>query len=125
MNPKEVLDERYELVRRIGVGGMGSVWEARELPSGRHVAIKALHEHLMTETELVTRFLREAQAALEARFSGHIIEVYDVVQPAERPPYIVMEFLEGEDLEQILEREGRLEPRRAMDLIIQNYGQNL
>lgn len=119
MKPNDVLDGRYKLGRRVGVGGMGSVWEARELPSDRHVAIKALHEHLINETELVTRFLREAQAALEARYSGHIIEVYDVVQPAERPPYIVMEFLEGEDLEQILEREGPLEPRRAVDLIIQ------
>lgn len=119
MNPNEVLDGRYKLVKRVGVGGMGSVWEARELPSDRHVAIKALHEHLTDETDLVTRFLREAQAALEARYSGHIIEVYDVVQPIESPPYIVMEFLEGEDLEQILEREGPLEPRRAVDLIIQ------
>ena len=119
MKVGEVLEGRWELVRRIGAGGMGSVWEARELASGRRVAIKALHPHLVEERDLVDRFLREARAALEARWSGHIIEVIDVVRPEGEPPYQVIEYLDGEDLERILAREHRLDPRRAVDLVIQ------
>ncbi len=119
MKVGDVLDERYELVRCIGGGGMGAVWEAYERPTDRRVAIKALHDHLIHETDLVARFLREARAALESQYSGHIIEVIDVVHPPERAPYQVMEFLEGEDLARILEREGPFEPSRAAELVIQ------
>ena len=119
MQAGESIDGRYELVREIGAGGMGTVWEAIELSSDRPVAVKALHDHLIDKRGVADRFLREAKAALEARFSGHIVEVLDVVQPDDRPPYFVMELLEGEDLRQILDREGALEPRRAVDLIIQ------
>jgi eukaryotic-like serine/threonine-protein kinase len=119
MKVGEVMDERYELVRQIGVGGMGAVWEARDLAADRRVAIKALHEHLVDQHELVARFLREGQAAMETRYSAHIIEVLAVVNPPERAPYLVMEYLEGEELREVLEREGRLEPRRAVELVIQ------
>jgi serine/threonine-protein kinase len=119
MKDGDVLDGRYELVRCIGGGGMGSVWEAFTLSDGRRVAIKALHEHLVDERDLVARFLQEAEAALESRYSAHIIEVLDVVHPPGRAPYLVMEYLEGEDLAQILEHEGPMAPARAAQLIIQ------
>ncbi len=119
MKTGDVLDGRFELVQCIGGGGMGSVWEAQQLSTNRRVALKALHEHLTDEEDLVARFLREAKAALESRYSGHIIEVLDVVHSLERAPYLVMEYLEGEDLAQILEREELLEPVRAAQLIIQ------
>ena len=120
MKVDEVLDGKYKLVRQIGVGGMGSVWEALQLPAGRRVAVKSLHHYFVEEAELTARFLREARAALEARYSGHIIEVIDVVNTRGQPPYMVMEYLEGEDLSQILQREGPLEIKRAVDLVIQS-----
>lgn len=120
MKEGDILDEKFKLVRQIGVGGMGSVWEALELPAGRRVALKSLHNHLVEEPELTARFLREARAALESRYSGHIIEMIDVVNHRGRPPYLVMEYLEGEDLYQISQRDGKLEITRAVNLIIQS-----
>jgi serine/threonine-protein kinase len=120
MRAGEVLDGRYELVRAIGGGGMGSVWEAATLSGNRRVAIKVLHQHLVEERDLVARFLQEGKAAMEARYSGHIIEVLDIVNRHGTPPFLVMEFLEGENLSQILRREGRLDARRASGLVIQS-----
>lgn len=114
-----ILDDRYELKRELGVGGMGSVWEVRELATGRRLAVKLLHERLMSQRGVPERFLREAQAAFEAKFSGHIVEVLDVVAEDDEPPYIVMEYLEGADIRQILQEEGAFSPRRAVDLVIQ------
>jgi serine/threonine-protein kinase len=119
MKVGEVIDGKYMLVREIGVGGMGAVWEAKALLDDRRVAIKSLHERLVEERELTERFLREARAALEARFSGHVIEVIEVVSGRGRPPYLVMEYLEGEDLSKILERQSSLEIGRAVDLVSQ------
>lgn len=119
MNVGEVLDERYELACQIGAGGMASIWKARDLDRDRAVALKILHVHLLERSRLVARFIREAQAAQEARFSEHVIEVLDVVHHPGRQPYQVMEYLEGEDLDQILEREVSLEAHRAVELIIQ------
>lgn len=120
MQVGDVLDKKYKLVSQIGVGGMGSVWEALKLPQGRRVAVKSLHDHFVEEAELTERFLREARAALESRYSGHIIEVLDVVNKRGQSPYLVMEYLEGEDLYQIRERESALDITRAVDLIIQS-----
>ena len=116
MKPGDRLDNRYLLVRQIGVGGMGTIWEAKHVESGLHVAIKAMHDHLMTEARLLSRFVREAQASLEARRSGHIIELMDLVQPMNRAPYLVMEYLDGDDLSHILRQEGALQPGRAVYL---------
>lgn len=122
MNVGEVLDGRYELVELIGHGGMGEVWEARDRSASadvQRVALKSLHPHLLIEKELVARFLREAKAALETRYSAHIIEVLDVVHMPSRPPYLVMEYLEGDNLLQVVESEGPLEVTRAVNLVVQ------
>lgn len=119
MKAGDLFHGRYVLGRCLGTGGMGSVWEAHELPSGRKVALKVLHRHLLNDEELVTRFLQEGRAALESQFSAHVIEVLDVVNPDDRAPYLVLEYLDGENLSQILLREGPLESGRAVDLIIQ------
>lgn len=119
MNPGEVLDRRFKLVCQVGAGGMASIWKARDLERGEQVALKILHVHLLDRPRLVARFIREAQAAQEARFSGHVIAVLDVVHHPGRQPYQVMEYLQGEDLDRILEREARLEPHRAVELVIQ------
>ena len=114
-----VLAGSYELVRLIGRGGMGEVWEGRHLRVGRPVAIKLLRRELGGGGDpAATRLLREAQAAA-AVGSDHIVEVLDAGETDEGVPYLVMEFLPGEDLGVLLAREGKLEIARAVELIIQ------
>src|SRR5678816_2598426 len=88
----EVLGGRYALVRRIGTGGMGAVYEAIQSDLGRRVAVKVLHSHLSLEPTLLERFRREALAAAAL---GHpnIVSVSDLQSPAEGPPFLVMELL--------------------------------
>jgi eukaryotic-like serine/threonine-protein kinase len=106
-----LLGERYRLVRMIGSGGMGAVWEAEDEVLGRPVAVKVLSESLAAGERAVSRFEREARAA--ARLSGpHITAVYDFGR-SEGRPYIVMELVRGETLADRLAREGRLPPHEA------------
>lgn len=119
MTTGEVLDGRFRLVRKLGTGGMSTVWEARELAGDQRVAIKLLHEHLSSQRSVVERVVREAQAVAEAQFSAHIVEILEVVEREGNQPFIVLEYLEGEDLRRILDREGPLAARRSVDLIIQ------
>jgi len=104
----ETLSGSYRVVRRIGIGGMGSVYEARHTRmQGRRLALKIMHRELARKTELVTRFRREAEVAGLAQHPN-VLEVYDVDETPEGIPYIVAELLEGEDLAQRLERVGRM-----------------
>jgi serine/threonine-protein kinase len=106
-----LLGERYRLVRMIGSGGMGTVWEAGDETLGRPVAVKVLSESLAAGERAVRRFEREAQAA--ARLSGpYIAAVYDFGR-SEGRPYIVMELVRGEALADRLAREGPLPPQEA------------
>jgi serine/threonine-protein kinase len=106
-----LLGERYRLVRMIGSGGMGAVWEAEDELLGRPVAVKVLSESLAPGERAVSRFEREARAA--ARLSGpHITAVYDFGR-SEGRPYIVMELVRGETLADRLAREGPLPPHEA------------
>lgn len=113
-----VLDGKYELVRRIGEGGMGTVYEARHLLIGRKLAVKFLHAQYVTSAEVVARFQREAQAAAAI---GHenIIEVTDMGTTPDGAPYIVMEHLDGRDLKQLLEEVGSLPASRAAYILAQ------
>jgi serine/threonine-protein kinase len=108
----EVLGGRYALVRRIGTGGMGAVYEAIQSDLGRRVAVKVLHSHLSLEPTLLERFRREALAAAAL---GHpnIVSVSDLQSPAEGPPFLVMELLTGPSLKQAIVHGGRLEPHRV------------
>lgn len=106
----------YELVRELGRGGMGSVWEGRHVTLGRRVAVKVLHEAFASNPELLARFLREGMAA--ARIDHpHVATVFDVGHEGNRA-WLVMELLEGEDLGALLEREGHLDATRAADLLL-------
>jgi serine/threonine protein kinase len=104
----ELVAGKYELVRLIGRGGMGSVWEGRHVTLGTRVACKFIDADFASKSpEARTRFKNEARAAASLR-SKHVVEVHDYGVMSDGRPYIVMEFLAGESLADRLERVGRL-----------------
>ncbi len=114
-----VLSDTYEVVRVIGEGGMGRVYEARhQRLRNKRYAIKVLHSELAGKPEVVSRFQREAEAA-SALLHPNVVGVYDVNRAPDGRPYIVAELLEGEQLGELLEREGKLPPARAVRIVRQ------
>jgi len=115
----EVLGERYKILSEIGGGGMGTVYEARHTGTGRRVAVKVLTNELAKNATLVERFYREARAAgaIEAQ---HIVQVLDTgTDPKTGAPYMVMEYLAGEDLYSLFYRLGALPPALALGIAAQ------
>jgi tRNA A-37 threonylcarbamoyl transferase component Bud32 len=111
----ERLDERYELEELLGVGGMASVYRARDAALDRPVAIKVLDEALSNDPEYLERFRREAMAM--ARFSHrHIVQVIDRGEFDDRQ-YIVLEYVGGETLKDLIERSGPLPVDDALALV--------
>lgn len=89
---------RYELVRVIGQGGMGAVYEALHVTTRRRVALKLMHPHVAHDAAAATRFVREAQAPAQIDHPG-IVDVLDAGTDGDGgPPFLVMELLDGEDL---------------------------
>ena len=116
--PGEVLAGKYRIESLIGEGGMGAVLKAHHVDLDEPVAIKCLLPEMMDRTDIVTRFMREAKAA--AKLKGeHVARVHDVGRLANNVPYIVMEFLDGADLGEIVEHHGRQDPGIAVDLVLQ------
>jgi hypothetical protein len=113
---------RFELVRVVGRGGMGTVYEALHRGIGKRVALKVVSPELARAGDQVARFQREAQAA-SAIESEHIVDVFDVGvlegPHGEALPYLVMELLAGEDLGHRLRRVGRLELDEALTVTSQ------
>ena len=107
-----LLGERYRVVRLIGRGGMGAVYEGVQEDLGRRVAIKILHPHLSVDREVVERFRREAQATA-ALAHPNIVQVTDCRWEAGGPLYLVMELLSGKSLGFLLMTQGRLPSRRV------------
>ena len=112
----QVIDGKYHVLRRLACGGMGSVYEARHVVVGRHVALKFLHEQYAQRSCMVQRFLREAQAAGSIA-SEHIIGVLDY-GTTDGTPYLVMELVRGKDLREILSESPRLSPTRAVRIVL-------
>ena len=102
-----LLGGRYRVVRLIGSGGMGAVYEGVQEGLGRRVALKVLHARLAHTPDLVERFRREAQAAA-ALAHPHIVQVSDSQMNEGEPPFIVMEFLEGQSLGERIRQAGPL-----------------
>jgi serine/threonine protein kinase len=102
-----VINSKYRLVRILGDGGMGSVYEALHLALGTRVAVKVLHPELARRTGLVERFLQEARVAAQIR-SPYVVQVTDVDRTPDGYAYIVMELLEGEPLSSVLDRQRKL-----------------
>ncbi len=109
-----VLGGRYRLGSVLGQGGMAVVYRAEDLTLGRTVAVKVLREQLGSEAEFLERFGREARAAARLNHPN-IIAVYDVGQDA-ASNYIVMEYVEGVDLRDLIREEGPLAPARVVEI---------
>jgi serine/threonine protein kinase len=116
--PGTVLAGKYRVERTLGKGGMGVVVEARHIKLDDRVAIKFLLPEVAQNPDFSTRFLREAKAARRIK-SEHVAHVIDVDQLESGAPYMVMEFLEGEDLAHMLETTGPLSIPDAVDYVIQ------
>lgn len=104
-------EPRFERIARLGSGGMGTVWKARDRSSGKIVALKLLHEHLAEDDRLVQRFEHEVLLAQRAN-SENSVNVSGFGYQDGRP-YMVMEYVEGSSLRQLLSAETRLPWARA------------
>lgn len=114
----QVLDSKYELVARLGEGGMGAVYRARRVHIGDEVAVKVLHQSFVADADAVERFRREARAAAMLRHPN-VVTIHDFgeARGTAAPAYIVMELAEGKSLRALLREEGSLAPRRAVALM--------
>ena len=117
MNPDALLDDRYRLHERIGGGGMAEVYLAEDVLLTRQVAVKILRSQFTSDDDFVTRFRQEARAA--ARLSHpNIVRIFDVGCDADTH-YIVMEYVAGETLKDLIKREGKLPPLVAAEFAAQ------
>ena len=108
---------RYRLIKRIAIGGMGEVWEAKDDVILRSVAIKILKPEYMGDPGFLERFRTEARHAAKVNHEG-IADVYDYGEDSGNA-YLVMELVPGESLATILEKEKSLAPNRVLDIIAQ------
>ena len=114
----EILAGKYRIERVLGVGGMGVVVAARHLQLDTRVAIKFLLPGMLGDENAVSRFAREARAAVKIK-SEHVARVIDVGTLENGAPYMVMEFLEGGDLAAWLQQWGPLPIEQAVDFVLQ------
>ncbi len=111
---------RYRIVRQIGRGGMGAVYEAVHSDLEKRVALKVLLPSTASQSDLIARFEREGKAAAKIRHPN-VVDVSDVGVQAGMP-FLVMEFLEGEDLAHLLRREGALPVERVAEIMVPVLG---
>jgi serine/threonine-protein kinase len=105
----KVLGETYEIARVVGEGGMGRVYEARHLRlPDRRFAVKVMHPEFARQPEVVARFQREAESASSIAHPN-VVDVFDVHKTPDGVPYLVGEFLEGEELGDYIQRVGKLD----------------
>jgi eukaryotic-like serine/threonine-protein kinase len=114
----ELISGKYRIVRLIGDGGMGTVYEARHEVLGSGVALKFLHADLAKRPGLTQRFLQEARVSATIQ-SLHVTHVTDVDTAQDGSPYLVMELLSGQGLQAMLDRQGKLPVDQAVDFALQ------
>src|SRR5689334_15326786 len=107
----------YRIVRKVGSGGMGVVFEALHPDIGRRAAVKVLHPELSRNPDLVARFLNEARAVNLVRHPG-LVQIFELGRLPDGTLYIVMDFLEGEPLSQRMAREP-LDLAQALSVVTQ------
>ncbi len=116
--PGDTIDGKYVLVRVLGTGGMGVVFEAEHLRLKQRCAIKMLSPEMLREADIIHRFEREARASALLK-SPHVTRVTDVATTADGVPYIVMELLTGHDLDGELQARGHVPYPLAVDYMLQ------
>jgi hypothetical protein len=112
------LDGRFTLLRRLGRGGMGAVYRARQLSIGRNVAVKVIKPELGADLQAARRFLREARLASRLT-SPHSVSVLEFGQSSDGLLYLVMELLQGRTLARVLAEDGAMPPTRVARIGVQ------
>lgn len=107
----------YQLAQKLGQGGMGAVYLAKQLSLDRNVAVKVLHPRWATDPQFVARFTREAFAAAQL-VHHNVVQIHDI-GAQERTHYYSMEFVEGQNLADVLKRDGKLEAEVAVTMTLQ------
>jgi eukaryotic-like serine/threonine-protein kinase len=118
LRPGSVLIGKYEIVRPIGRGGFGLVYEARHLGLGTGVAVKILNSEARQNPKTIARFRQEAWTAARIA-SENVVRVTDIDVLDDGTPFLVMELLVGRDLDRELKIRGRLPSREAVDYLLQ------
>src|SRR5438270_9905989 len=107
---------RYKTIRLLGEGGMGRVYLAKQLDLGRQVVVKVMHDHIAADPKFRERFARETLAM--ARFQHpYAVTLYDASLNDPQGPCIVMEYIKGATLDNLLISAGRLQPARVARLL--------
>ena len=115
----KTLNDTYTVVRVVGEGGMGRVYEARHTRIGtKRFAIKMLHPEFARQPQVISRFQREAEAAASIT-SRHVVDVYDVDRTSEGRPFLVSEFLEGKEFAEYLAEVGKMRVAPAIRIVRQ------
>jgi serine/threonine protein kinase len=118
LESRSALDGKYALIREIGSGASGTVYEAEHLIVGKYVAIKVMNREAFADPEHRDHFVAEARAA--ARIAhANVVDIHDLGLTPEGVPYLVMELLRGETLEDIIDARGALPPTYACELMLQ------
>jgi serine/threonine-protein kinase len=115
--PGDVLSERYELLQQVGSGASAITWRARDRRLDRDVAIKILRRSYAMDPTFAQRFDREARTAASVSH-GNVVDIYDVGHDGDTL-YLVMQYIQGEDLKHLIQRSGAIDPDRARDLTLQ------
>ncbi|MBX3126019.1 MAG: serine/threonine protein kinase [Polyangiaceae bacterium] len=116
--PGEILGGKYRVEQLVGSGGMGAVVTAIQLDLGRRVALKIMPPRAAEHPPAVERFLREARAA-SAIQSDHVVRVFEVARTERGIPFLVMEYLPGVTLDQVIRSRGALTPAEAIEYVLQ------
>ena len=117
LTPGTLLGERYEIIEKIGAGGMSIVYKAKDNRLQRFVAIKELREEFVQDEEFVNKFRKEALSAASLSHPN-IVGIYDVGSGHETH-YIVLEYVEGQTLKQVIEEKGPFDSKTVLELGIQ------
>lgn len=116
--PGQLVSGKYEVIELIGVGGIGFVVAATHVELGDKVALKFLRPEALANSEAVGRFAREARASAQIK-SEHVVRVFDVGHLPDGVPFIVMEHLDGKDLDAVVHEQGALPVKLAVEYVLQ------
>lgn len=109
---------KYKILRLIGRGGMGSVYEAQNIAIGKRVALKFVIVEKSADSSMLARFHREARS-ISAIDSAHIVQIFDTGETTEGEPFLVMELLQGESLAARIRRQGRIDVTEAVTFAVE------